>query len=152
MAMKTIKETPDLIQQLYSIVKKLERRFKGRHFTLDGHLVGSIGEVMAEYHYGLKLARASTKGYDATTRDGRRVEIKTTQGKQVGLRSRPAHLVVLKLTDKGQIEEIYNGPGQPVWSHVGQKQKNGQRPISVTKLRQLMKVVPPFAQLKKVRA
>lgn len=34
----------DKVQQLIGIVKELEKDFPGRHFTLDGHLVGSIGE------------------------------------------------------------------------------------------------------------
>jgi hypothetical protein len=40
----------DLIRQLYSVVAALEEEeFEGRKFTPDGHLVGSIGEVVAAY-------------------------------------------------------------------------------------------------------
>ena len=39
------------VQKLIGIVNELEVDFPGRHFTLDGHLVGSIGEVMAAYYY-----------------------------------------------------------------------------------------------------
>lgn len=52
------------VQKLIEIVKELEDDFPGRHFTLDGHLVGSIGEVMAAYYYGIELYKASEKGYD----------------------------------------------------------------------------------------
>ena len=38
-------------------VAELEAEFPGRHFTLDGHLVGSIGEVMAAYYYGSESLR-----------------------------------------------------------------------------------------------
>ena len=31
-----------LIKEMYAIVEKLEQRFPGRRFTLDGHLVGSL--------------------------------------------------------------------------------------------------------------
>ena len=41
------------VLELVRIVSELETAFPGRHFTLDGHLVGSIGEVMAAYYYGL---------------------------------------------------------------------------------------------------
>ena len=41
------------VQKLIGIVNELEADFPGRHFTLDGHLVGSIGEVMAAYYYGV---------------------------------------------------------------------------------------------------
>lgn len=51
-----IKEAKDKIKLLIDIVHNLEDMFKGRHFTLDGHLVGSIGEVIGShiimgYHY-----------------------------------------------------------------------------------------------------
>ena len=35
-----------LVQQLYTTVKALEDMFPGRHFTPDGHLVGSLGECL----------------------------------------------------------------------------------------------------------
>ena len=47
------------VQKLVEIVAELEAEFPGRHFTLDGHLVGSIGEVMAAYYYGIELYRNS---------------------------------------------------------------------------------------------
>ena len=43
------------VHKMIEIVKELETEFPGRHFTLDGHLVGSIGEVMAAYYYGIEL-------------------------------------------------------------------------------------------------
>ena len=45
------------IQEQIAIVHELEGDFPGRQFTLDGHLVGSIGEVMAAYYYGIELYR-----------------------------------------------------------------------------------------------
>ncbi|MGQ0721719.1 MAG: DUF6998 domain-containing protein, partial [Candidatus Eiseniibacteriota bacterium] len=46
---------PVLVRRLYGIVRDLEAAFPGRKFTLDGHLVGSIGEVLAAHRYGLEL-------------------------------------------------------------------------------------------------
>ncbi len=43
--MEKVKEQ---IQKMISIVGELEADFPGRHFTLDGHPAGSIGEVMAK--------------------------------------------------------------------------------------------------------
>ena len=53
-------EVPALIRDLYAIVSKLESIFPGRHFTPDGHLVGSIGEALANTYYAIELCRAST--------------------------------------------------------------------------------------------
>lgn len=43
------------VHSLIKIVRDLEQAFPGRHFTLDGHLLGSIGEVLAVYYYGIEL-------------------------------------------------------------------------------------------------
>lgn len=37
----------------------------GRHFTLDGHMVGSIGECLVADAYKLESLTASNKGFDA---------------------------------------------------------------------------------------
>jgi len=44
---RNVERVPDLVGRLYEIVSELEALFPGRHFTPDGHLVGSLGEVMA---------------------------------------------------------------------------------------------------------
>ena len=36
---------PEIIRELYRLIDELEQMFPGRHFTPDGHLVGSIGEA-----------------------------------------------------------------------------------------------------------
>jgi len=59
-------------------VNALERDFEGRKFTLDGHLVGSIGEFLGSYHYGLELLPASTKTHYAKDKYGNQIQIKTT--------------------------------------------------------------------------
>ncbi|GAL31213.1 hypothetical protein JCM19239_6598 [Vibrio variabilis] len=63
--MSSVKQIPEKIRKLYEIVNELEAMFPERHFTPDGHLVGSIGEVLAEYHYGLELFTASAETHDA---------------------------------------------------------------------------------------
>ena len=145
--MSSINEIPRLVRSLYEIVGELEMLFPGRKFTLDGHLVGSIGEVLAAHRYGLELLPASAKGHDATTADGRLVQIKATQAKSVGIRSEPDHLIVLKLTGNGSADEVYNGPGAAPWQHAGKMQKNGQRVISVSRLQNLMTGVSPAERL-----
>lgn len=145
-----IKQIPDLIKELYSVVNKLEDNFPGRHFTLDGHLVGSIGEVIASYYYNLELLPASVATHDAQSIDGKMVQIKATQGDTVGLRSEPQHLLVIKILKDGNMEEIFNGPGKIAWDTSGKMQKNGQRPISVNKLRHLMEGMPDDIRLKSI--
>lgn len=125
----------DLIQSLYEIIAELERRHPGRRFTPDGHLVGSIGETIAEKRYGLILYTSSYQIHDARSPCGKEVQIKVTQIGRVALSSEPEHLLVLFLSKDGSVSEIYNGPGKLVWNAVGKMQKNGQCPISTRKLK-----------------
>lgn len=128
----------DKIKQLYKITNELEQAYPGRKFTVDGHLVGSIGEVIVAEHYGLSLLPNSTKTHDAVSKEGKQVQIKATQVKSIAISSEPDYLIVIRLLSDGSWEEIYNGPGKAAWDNAGKMQKNGQRPISLSKLRNLM--------------
>jgi hypothetical protein len=119
---------------LYSASDGLEEVFPGRKFTLDGHLVGSVGEVIAAYMFNLSLNPASTKGHDAKTFDGRSVEVKLTQGKAVAIRHEPEYLIVLHRPKLGPVRVVYNGPGDRPWKASGTMQSNGQRRIALSKL------------------
>src|SRR5262245_51594367 len=88
---------PELIRDLYRIVGELETMFPGRPFTPDGHMVGSLAECYAEYHYGLNLYACSHPGHDAHLNECR-VEIKATQGDRVAFRSAPDRLLVFRLS------------------------------------------------------
>ena len=112
--------------------------YPGRCFTLDGHLVGSIGEVLVAEAYGLTLMENSSPVHDAISPNGRKVQIKATQGNRISISSEPEYLIAIHIDENGSWEEIYNGPGSLAWVNAGKVQKNGQRPISVTKLRNLM--------------
>ncbi len=131
------KTETELICLLYDIVGELEARHPGRRFSLDGHLVGSIGEAIAAKKYGLTLHQASAETHDAISLCGKEVQIKATQVNRVALSSEPEHLLVLHLSKDGLTTEIYNGPGCLVWNAAGKMQKNGQRPISTRKLKML---------------
>jgi hypothetical protein len=126
---------------LYRIVAELQKLFPDRPFTPDGHLVGSLGEVIAAYYYNLRLLPPSSEGQDAVAENGKPVEIKITQGTRVAFRNPPDHLLVLKLQPDGTADEIYNGPGDEPWRQAGRMQRNGQRPITLSRLKALMKNV-----------
>ncbi|MGC8122117.1 DUF6998 domain-containing protein [Marinobacter sp. VGCF2001] len=128
-----------LVKQLYATVNELEGMFPGRHFTPDGHMVGSLGECLVADAYNLDLKTASNKGYDAITKCGLEVEIKATQSNSVAFRSQPQHTIIIKIMPDGTFEEIYNGPGVLVWEQFNGKRvpSNGQFQISLNKLRQL---------------
>jgi hypothetical protein len=128
---------PKPVAAIYKAVAELETMYPGRKFTPDGHLVGSIGEVVAADALKLTLYPGSHPGHDAYDDDGD-VQIKMTAGKSVALYATCVRLVVLKVTSPEEAEIIYDGPGEAAWSVAGKLGKNGQRVISLTKLRLLM--------------
>jgi hypothetical protein len=130
-----MKRTAEIIREIYQLVDELETIYPGRKFTPDGHLVGSIGEAYAAAYYGLTLLPASASTHDAVDAGGRLYQIKATGGTGIGIRSCPDNLLVLKLHRDGTLTEVYNGTGQPAWDAAGAMQKNGQRAISLSKLR-----------------
>lgn len=146
----SVAEVPQLVKQLYDLVGELEELFPGRKFTLDGHLVGSIGEVLAAHHYDLRLLAHSAERHDAEASDGRQVQVKATQTHRVSLRSEPEWLLVLSLNRDGSFNEVYNGPGSAAWQNCGKRQKNGQRQISLSRLTELMSQVPEEEVLPRV--
>jgi len=145
-----VDEVPNIVREMYRLVDRLEEKFPGRHFTLDGHVVGSLGEIIAAHRYGLELLPHSFEGHDAKTPRGYLVQVKATQRTSVALRSEPQHLIVLQLKRNGSAEEVYNGPGEAPWVHAGKMQKNGQRPISLSKLTELMRSVSKDQRLPEV--
>ncbi len=143
---------PILLGNVYAAVDELERMFPGRHFTPDGHMVGSIGEAMAAYYYGITLFTASAKGHDGKV-DGRLVQVKATQAKRISISSEPEFLLVLKIARDGSFKEIYNGPGGIVWALVSHKPrpKNGQYQVSLSMLTRLMGSVPETMRISRIQ-
>ena len=143
---EAIAQVPRLVRELYKIVGEFEALFheSGKKFTPDGHLVGSIGEVLAAHMYGLSLHPNSRQLHDATSPTGIQVQIKATGGnKGVALRGKPEHLIVIQLSQDGTATEVFNGPGELVWEHCGKPQEaNGQSPVSLSTLRALMQRIP----------
>ena len=133
-----------LVPELFRVIAELEAAAPGRHFTPDGHLIGSIGEVISADRYGLTLTTASTKGIDAHDAPGRSVEIKCTgKNKGVALRGyEPSaeRFIALHINRDGSAIEVYDGPAAPVWAAVAEKTMpdNGQRTITLNQLRELM--------------
>ncbi len=130
---------PPAVARIYEAVAELEREYPGRKFTPDGHLVGSIGEVIAEKAFGLTLLPASAKSHDAVDASGRNVQIKMTgiKGKSVSMYATCDRLLVLKIVSTSEAELVYDGSGEPAWNAAGALGRNGQKVVSFAKLRKL---------------
>ena len=127
---------PSAVADIYRAVKELETLYPSRKFTPDGHLVGSLGEVVAAEVLGLTLHSMSHSGHDAYDANGD-VQIKMTAGKSVAMRAECIRLVVLRVVSPEEAEIVYDGPGAPALACAGKKGTNGQRVVSLSKLRNL---------------
>ncbi|MBI2889380.1 MAG: hypothetical protein HYY13_01200 [Nitrospirae bacterium] len=104
---------PEAVRQMLAIVGRLRQAHPKKRFTLDGRLVGDIGEILAEAAYQLKLFEDLQKHHDARTADGRLVQIKATMQRSLTFpvdHIPECYLGILVHPD-GTFSEIFNGPG-----------------------------------------
>ena len=141
------------IKELLGIVHSLRDKYPHKRFTLDGRLVGDLGEVIAEEHYKLHLFNKVVEKYDGITDDGRNIQIKATFHDCLGFPCEEKHVpeiyLGLKIFEDGTFEEIYNGPGQIIWDNVKalKRPKNNIYNVSVIKLKYLNKLVTKHSKV-----
>jgi hypothetical protein len=110
---------PKAVAAIYRAVAELSAEYPGRRFTPDGHLVGSLGEVVAALEFDLDLHKASHPGHDAKDKKGRDVQIKTTGGASISMYANCDRLIVLRISSPEWAEVVYDGDGNPVWGATG---------------------------------
>lgn len=143
-----IKEALALI---FQGIQHLAAGFPNRKFTIDGRLVGDIGEVIASLEYDLRLDDGCFPDHDATTSDGRRVQIKATFKNQLTFRSTPDYYLGFKLYPDGNYEEIFNGPGHVIFQQYAARKNIGVQLLSfpISKLRELSETVQESQRIPK---
>jgi hypothetical protein len=90
-----------------------------RHFTLDGRLVGDIGEMLAAQYLELTLDETQRRGHDGFTSiagQQREVQVKCRKAATIiGFSSVPDLLVVIAFTEDWTAWEIvFNGESTPI--------------------------------------
>ena len=101
------------VKQLLRIVDQLQSEYPKKRFTLDGRLVGDLGEILVEGAYDVQIFESLEKHYDAVTPDGRQVQIKTTMQKSLTfpVDHVPDHYLAIQIHPDGKFTEVFNGPG-----------------------------------------
>ncbi len=118
----TKEEIRQAVKALQTARTRLSERFKDWKFTLDGNLVGDIGEAYAFAHFDLTKIGTGTKDHDFVASDGKLVQVKMTQRNTLGLGLKEPtfdYLIALFLKPDGEVEILYNGPGAPVYTRPG---------------------------------
>lgn len=133
------------LEHIFRGIRDLRAAFDGRRqFTIDGRLVGDIGEVIAELEYDLIIDERSQPDHDATTPSKRRVQVKATFKESLTFSSVPDLYLGLKLYEDGSFEEIYNGPGHIIATRYAHRKGLGVSLLSfpISELKKLQTQVP----------
>lgn len=128
------------LRLIFQGIGHLEEAFPHRAFTIDGRLVGDVGEVIAALEYDVVLHDVSQAKHDAVTSDGRRnVQIKATFKDSLTFRSVPDYYLGFKLYPDGRHEEVFNGPGQIIFDRYAARKGVGVALLSfpIAELRKL---------------
>ena len=126
------------VKELNKITSEIKAVFPEKSFKLDGILIGNIVEVLTAQAYGITLYKQSEKTHDGEV-DGKKVQIKGTQGKDsIVIREEPEYLLVEYLDkETGTIQEIYNGPGAVAWQYRSYVPSMNFYTIRINKLMEL---------------
>jgi hypothetical protein len=144
---------PVAIEELLSIVKRLHDSYPGKKSTLDGRLVGDLGEVLVAENYDLTLHKGLRKHHDAEASDRRQVQIKTTMQNSLTFPADhvPDYYFGIKLHGNGKFDVVFNGPGSVAASAIRNRKptKTNLHSISINALEILNKTVKAKDQIPK---
>lgn len=123
------------LKQIFTGISDLNTAFPHRKFTIDGRLVGDIGEVIAAHHFdiildgteGSKYAK-SRKDFDAVTRiGGADVQIKATFQDALTFKKGEGRFLGLKFHQDGNFEVIFNGPAKEIYDKYAHRKGIGKK-------------------------
>ncbi|AKU20781.1 hypothetical protein [Massilia sp. NR 4-1] len=137
---------PEAVKQMLAIVELLCKTYPKKRFTLDGRLVGDIGEVPVEEAYDLTLFEDITKHHDAECSDGRLVQVTATMKKTLTFPADhvPHYYLGVLVGADGTFLEVFNGAGAILQEAVkgrNKAPKSSLHSISVASLRKLQSKV-----------
>lgn len=148
---------PPVIRELVVARNKVRDHYasSGLSFTLDGNLVGDLGEALAADIFGLKLVARNGTGIDGYSPDGRTVQVKASGTKRGPafrmVDTRAQHLLFFHLNmDACTAELLFNGPEEIALAAL-QASWSGQRMISVPQIRAANERVPDELRLLPIR-
>ncbi|WP_425422020.1 DUF6998 domain-containing protein [Phaeodactylibacter xiamenensis] len=105
----------DSYRKLLKIQETLCEEEPRKRFTIDGNIIGDIGEIMAEKFYQIALHKKQKKTSDAFTTDQDKIPVQI-KCSFIGTRytyrkysGQDILYLALQIHPNGDIEEIYNG-------------------------------------------
>ncbi|WFU34068.1 hypothetical protein QA635_06410 [Bradyrhizobium brasilense] len=148
MSQKQIKEALGLI---FQGIGMLQTEFAHRQFTIDGRLVGDIGEIIAATEFDIELDDVSRAIHDGKMPDGRGVQIKATFQDHLTFKTIPDLYLGFKLFRDGTHEVIFNGPGRIIFDHYAGRAGIGEKLLRFpnTVLKRLSADIPDSSRVPK---
>ena len=138
---------PEAVNQMLYIVKQLQGAYPKKRFTLDGRLVGDLGEILVEDAYDVELYENLHEHHDGVTSDGRKVQIKATMQNSLTFPADqvPEYYLGIKIHPDGSFSEVFNGPGSVAWEAIKNRRptKTNLHSIPISTLADLKNNVKP---------
>ncbi len=138
---------PDAVRQLLQIVQQLQDAYPKKKFTLDGRLVGDLGEILVENAYDVELFEDLKKHHDGKASDGKQVQIKATMQNSLTfpVDHTPDYYLGIKILPDGKFTVIFNGPGKIAKEAVKNRKptKTNLHSIGIAALTKLNEKVKP---------
>ncbi|GGE00205.1 hypothetical protein GCM10011390_18760 [Aureimonas endophytica] len=150
-------ELPPIIEDLVKARNALRDHYRasGLSFTLDGNLLGDLGEALAAELFGIVLVGRSVTGIDGHASDGRSVQVKASaSGRGAAFRmveTRADHLIFFSLdveTLTGIVD--FNGPEAMAVKRLPASWV-GQRSLTLGQLRAADREVADIDRLEMIR-
>jgi len=120
----------DALKEIFSGIDKLKRALPSKEFTIDGRLVGDIGEALVQRDYDVTLYEQIVPRHDGVTSNGRRVQIKATFKESLTFRTVPDYYLGIKIYADGTYKEIYNGSSDQIKEKYGHRKGFGVKLLS----------------------
>ncbi len=116
--------------KIFEGIDQLREALPIKKFTIDGRLVGDIGEALVQRDYDVQLYEKLVEGYDGETTDGRLVQIKATFKESLTFTKTPDYYLGIKMYKDGTYREIFNGPGKVIEERYKHRKGFGKKQLS----------------------
>lgn len=124
------------IQQLLKITTSLKKQYKDKlNFSLDGRLVGDIGEALVSEKFDIELYSQNAQTYDGEQRGTKKkVQIKASMKYNFNypFDKDLDHYIAIHIEPSGELDVIYNGPGKPINDFLKANKRRTYRDIWYT--------------------
>lgn len=142
----------DSLNKIFSGIRQLKKALPSKEFTIDGRLVGDIGEAIVQRDYEITLYEGLAKDYDGETPCGKKVQIKATFKDSLTFKKVSDYYLGIKIFENGTYEEIFNGPGNVIATEYSHRKGFGEYLLSFPnkRLRELSANIPSEARIKKL--